>query len=242
MKKTDKVFHIHKKTKFKLSSTVKRMILASSASIIVGLLFGAFFLHMIKQEESTASVIENTPTSIESNEELRELAAIEVFVIQGGVFLEKENYQSWESKYDNSGIKTINWERDNTYYLLAGIAETEAMAKEYANKLDELGLDVFVKPWIVSETKLNLSETEYEWLLTFVDVWNESLLALENKTGFPYEAWENLVYEDEKNPQVNELNEVIQQSITKESSNKPELEQHILLHVLNQYEEIIVNN
>lgn len=242
MKKNDKTFQIHKKARFKLSNTVKRIIFASSASLIIGLVFGTFFLQMIKQEEDTASVIENPPTSIDSNEELRELTAIEIFVIQGGVFSEIENLQNWESKYNNIGMKTINWERDDTYYLLAGIAQTEAIAKQRADKLAEQGLDVFVKPWIISDTKLNLSETEYKWLQSFVDVWNDSLLALDNNAAFPYEAWKNIVFEEEMTPLLNELNEEIKQVNSNETSNNAQLEQHVLLRFLKQYEEIIVNH
>lgn len=239
MKKTDKIFQLQKRTKFQLNNTIKKIIFASSASMIIGLAFGFFFLQMIKQDESTATIMEDTPKSIDSNDELRELAEIEVFVIQGGVFAELENYQNWEKKYNNIGLRVIKWERDDAHYLLAGIANTETTAKQTASKFTEEGLDVYVKQWTVSKANTNLSKAEYEWLLSFINVWNKSLLELEQNGNYTYDAWEEIVYEREEDlSKLNVLNEAIQQLNTK----NPEEAQANLLYLLKEYEQIIVNN
>src|SRR5699024_3849241 len=58
------------------------------------------------------------------------LEPIHTYVLQGGVFSEKENAQQLAKKFQKNHINTIRWKRDQQFFLFAGIASTNEQAEQ----------------------------------------------------------------------------------------------------------------
>lgn len=121
-------------------------------------------------EETTAAVTGgNTETNV------YDIPEVSGYVLQAGVFMEKDNAEEWLNYYETNQLPNIIWEQDNQYYLFTGIYPTEEAAKLRAEELKAEGYEIFAKPWSTSGGEINVSADEAKWLDQFVEALQASL-------------------------------------------------------------------
>src|SRR5690625_1250445 len=90
-------------SKIKHHQQFKKIVFAISSSLIIGLVFGLITLKMLKQEDPEQANILNSSASKQeeqSEENITQFDSIGVYVIQGGVFSEKENASQWAETFN----------------------------------------------------------------------------------------------------------------------------------------------
>ncbi|WP_067727275.1 SPOR domain-containing protein [Oceanobacillus damuensis] len=181
----------------------KPMLFAILSAIIVGTVMGFAMLRIFVdvEAESDGQPLNNQPPITAANENASAEKAspfsmdpLEAYILQAGVFSEKENAEKWAAEYTDKGIETIIWNRDNQFYLLAGIAPTKEKAVYIADELKTgNSIDLFVKEWstIAGEAPLNVEEQE--WVGHFQDVWKDSLSNMNEGQSNSIDNWSNLM-------------------------------------------------
>ena len=148
---------------------------ASVVGIVLGLILMQMFVvledHPVAENSSAPTV---ASTSGDQNT-LSQLPVLSGYVLQAGVFTERDNAEEWLTTYETNNIPGIIWERDAQYFLLTGIYATEAEAKLKATEYKADGYDIFAKPWSTTEKEINLTDAEGKWVNTFQETWNTSL-------------------------------------------------------------------
>src|SRR5699024_1683635 len=147
----DNTNHINRKSKW---GAFNRVVSSISAAIFIGSILGFIMLNLFgninalcnhgNNPEATNAVAADKDTEKKSNAS-DEQKAITAYVLQGGVFSEKANADQWAESFKQAGFPAMIWERDDQYYLLTGIADTEEQAKKIAASIKEQNMDVFVK-------------------------------------------------------------------------------------------------
>lgn len=107
------------------------------------------------------------------------LAALHGFVLQGGVFSELENAETWAKNFSDSGLPAMIWNRGDQYFLLLGLTETKEQAESIVNQLDK-NYDLYIKEWETKQGNVSLTKEEQEWLLAFQQKWEENVKKSDN--------------------------------------------------------------
>ena len=231
-----------KKTKIRsIYQFLKPFVVTIVTAIIVGSVLGFLMLRMFggvgadtEDEQGTpVSSFQNTNESEDETQKIT-LDSIDTFIMQGGVFTEEDNALEWKSKFEDSGLPTMLWEREDQLFLFVGLATTKEAgvnaAEEYAD------LDIYVKEWSVPSGELEGSAEEEEWLETFLKQWQISMEELESTDSFQLEEWEQLV---EKVPSQSEKLASLATEIESIENHK-NLEGRVqLLQLLYEYEQVI---
>lgn len=159
-------------------------------------------------------------------------------VLQVGAFNKKENADDWVKKYKQAGFLTTLWERDEQYFLFAGIAATKNDANILASEIKANNFDVFIKEWQTNEIKIKLTNTEYDWLKSFQELWNKSLHSLGNNNGINLDSWNELIErESMEGSQVEQFKEELGHWIDNDLLDDGEItEQKFLLEIWKQFE------
>jgi len=231
---------------FKNKSQLKKIMFAIGSSIFIGIIFGLVTLKMLEQEDpEQTSVLHSTTNDEEkdvqneqTDKQARTMESFSFYIIQGGVFSDKENANKWGENFQQLDFSAITWAREDDFYVISGVHETKEAAMEAADEMDELGLEAYVKEWKISEGELQLSESEYEWIHSFLEIWNTSLQRVDSEDSISTEAWEELLNNasDISKPLVN-IKEGIQ-TYTAEGNQQSNLKrnQQFLLEIIYEYE------
>lgn len=198
MTKINPIFIVAKKWVRRNKKLMKQLLITCTAALLIGVGFGVFFIQMMKQEERTKAVAESTKTTttkgdIHRTSEKNILPEISLFVVQGGVFSEYENYENWTRKFNDLDVHVMNWEREGNHHLFTTIASKVDIANEAAKRIEEKGLDAYVKEWTVSEANLEMSQEAFEWMNRVYSLWEMSLQAIEAGEEFPMAKWQALL-------------------------------------------------
>lgn len=223
-----------------MSRKAKQLIFAICSSLCIGTIFGFITLQMSKQEDPHHATILNSSTGNEREEKsVKQIESFHVYVVQGGVFSEQENAKQWGGKYEKLDFPAVPWKRDKEFYLFTGVAETAEIANQYAQEMDEQGLDAYVKEWEVRAVNNDLSETDLNWLNSFLAQWQKSLQSIGNDRVIeewidftegaqglsePLQKFNDTITHHVQELKVNEANEY--------------KEQQILLQLLQEYEQL----
>lgn len=227
-----------------MNRTVKKIIFAVCSSLFIGTIFGIIILQMSKQEEPNDTTLLNISTNgnqeQEEEKQIKQLDAIYLYVVQAGVFSEKENAEQWGTKYKNLRFPAFSWQRNNEYYVLTGIASTEQIASQYAKEMDSQGLDVYVKEWEISEVKQQVTEVDYQLLHSFVEQWRDALHTFEND-GKSDKEWSNVFKQtNELSDPFQQFHETVLQSVQELDGNQSsEIKQQTFMKLLYEYEQLI---
>lgn len=180
------VFHHPKKKKKRKNTAFLLFIFTVLAASTIGILFGMGMLQMfvtIDDGSAANSTPEVSQPAVNPNSEtnLYQLPILSGYVLQAGVFSERENAIEWQESFTDTNIPALLWEKDGQHFLFAGIYETEDAAKIKASEQIEQ-LELFVKPWSTSEKELELTTEEQEWLTKFHEVWNTTMVAKDRQS------------------------------------------------------------
>ncbi|HLR40290.1 MAG TPA: SPOR domain-containing protein [Virgibacillus sp.] len=245
-RKSDNMNPLNKKSKW---GAFKPVVISISAAIFIGSILGFIMLNMFgnindlsnhgNNPEATNAVAADKDTEKKSNAS-DEQKAITAYVLQGGVFSEKANADQWAESFKQAGFPAMIWERDDQYYLLTGIADTEEQAKKIAASIKEQNMDVFVKEWQTSPTDTDLNKEEAAWLGVFEKQWQDTLKSVSKQEGILASGWEQLIKEQPENSEklsgfIEEITTVLPE-MEKADENK---EQNILLTIWQQYEALL---
>lgn len=190
-----KTTHFNRKTNIKLNRTVKQIILAASSALLIGISFGFITLYMSKQAEQQPATILNEATveDEKANGNTIELESVNAYVVQGGLFSARENADNAGKKFEPAQVPTFVWEREGEYYLLAGIFSNEQVAKKQSKKMNDEGIDVFVKQWETTSKSVSIGESDVSFLKAMIELWNESLQLIDSGENIQFAKWEEVL-------------------------------------------------
>jgi len=245
-RKSDNTNPLNKKSKW---SAFKPVVISVSAAIFIGSILGFIMLNMFgnindlsnhgNNPEATNAVVADEDTEKKSNAS-DEHKTITAYVLQGGVFSEKSNADQWAESFKQAGFPAMIWERDDQYYLLTGIADTEEQAKKIATSIKEQNMDVFAKEWKTSPTDADLNKEEAAWLGVFEKQWQDTLKSVSKQEGILASGWEQLIKEQpEKSEKLSGFIEEITTVLPEMEEADENKEQNILLTIWQQYEALL---
>lgn len=203
---------------------LKPIIIAVASAIIIGSILGFGMLRLFVNVEGdvTGEVPNNNnPSTVAENNEATagsasvQLEPLEAHILQAGIFTEKENAEQWADNYAVEGIQTITWERDNQYFLIAGLASTKEEANTIAAELKKNGsIDLYVKEWTTINGDVELTADEENWLGQFQTMWQESLKNSSGGNTLSTESWsELLAAEPSQKEKLSSLSSSINESL-----------------------------
>lgn len=168
------------------------------------------------------------------------LDPVSAFVLQGGVFSEKSNAEVWADDYEEAGLSSVIWEAESQFYLFAGIAGSKDEAKQAAENLQGYGFDIFVKEWSTGETEVELTETEHSWLVSFQNLWQETMNSLNNAESFSIEQWKTLNADyPEESEKLSGLSSMIKELSGEIETADSGKYQYFLLNLWLKYDEVL---
>lgn len=204
----------------RLPKKAKAIMIAICCSVFIGILFGSISLQMAKQEmgfeETKVHSVEENQQEDAKNEgtSTNNMEEISFYVVQGGVFSEIENAETYGSKFTKKGFPATAWKNnEEDVYLFTGIAATEEEATDIAEEMVDKELEVYVKEWQVEPKQLSGSEADYQFINQFLELWHINL----DDQEFKESAWQDMLnHSNEVNEDVDLLKEEIQTLIEDE--------------------------
>lgn len=188
--------HSLKQSDRRKNARFKPIIIAVSSALSVGFVLGFIMLHFItnigeetRKGENHASVHADTIKASSTDDV--SLSKMNAYVLQAGVFSEKENAKEWQDNFLEAGFETIIWERDDQYYLFAGITDTEEQAKILKESFAASHIDVFIKEWLVEGQEIR-GDVFATYLKDFSDVWISTLQSYSEEKEILMKEWEGL--------------------------------------------------
>lgn len=235
---------------------LKPFLIAMFSALFIGSVLGFVMLNFLtnvndqpnnaqQHAVSNQATVENETYSAEAQPDEQQteynLNAMRSHVLQVGVFNEKENAEMWMSTYTSNGLPMSLWQRDEQYFLFAGIAATKNAADLIASEIESEDVEIYVKEWETPEYKVNVSKREYQWLQSFQEQWEQSLQEVSTNGSMNNEEWQNLIEQASLEdvhiePLLNELTNWIDDLMDK---NDPVLEQEFLLDIWQQFISVV---
>lgn len=223
-------------------SYFKPIIVAIISAIGIGALLGVIMLRMFVGMDSDLSAQGSNVLPVVTNDEKDDksetmtlsLESMEAHVLQAGVFSERENAVKWAKTYDESGLPSMIWKRENQYFLLLGLAGSQEKAKDVVEELKEQSFDIYVKEWKTGEAELELSQVEQEWFQSFREQWDDALTSLDNEEGLSSTDWKDII---SNYPKKSDLAPSLFDKISNLEKENGMEAQVILLNLWNDYED-----
>lgn len=171
-------------------NVLKPVMLAVISALVIGSFFGVILLRMFVTMDGTSELSMNTnPAAVitdepaEDNNEAAseqdshsvELAPISAFVLQAGIFSEVENAEAAAVNYEKADIPAMIWERDDQFFLFAGIANSAENAAQTADELQTEDLELYSKEWKTTAGEVSLTASEETWLNSYLEWWELAL-------------------------------------------------------------------
>lgn len=189
LKKSKKGFPNKKNQK---SFQLKPLIMAVISAVIIGSVLGFTLIRMFVQVDSPSSAngaiptvggVNNAENSVTVSTESYQIEPLQSYIIQAGIFSEEPNAVEWQKKYTDLDIKTIIWQREDQYFLLAGVAPTKELGQSIAESLSQQGnVDLYVKEWSTADGEVELTKEEVQWIDSFHSFWQTELTNQLNAT------------------------------------------------------------
>lgn len=222
---------------------LKPVLLTIASALGVGTLLGIIMLRMfgtidpeVPTNGSAAVPAEIETANEESSNAEVALEPVNAFVLQAGVFSGRENASEWAETYKEAGVSTILWEKDNQFYLLAGMAQDKEGATQLRDEMTKDGLEFYVKEWSTGAGTLHVSEDNKAWLEQLQKNWIETKKGLSNERPFEKESWDKLAQLIPKQAgQFSPLAEEVRKSAELAEDLTSQKAQHQLLLLWNLY-------
>lgn len=177
----------------------KPLMLTVIFALVIGVIFGIFILQLTKQAGPVSQMEKLEEVQQERPEaDMQKVDGLSFYVIQGGVFSNKENADKAAKAFQAANVSAMQWETEEGIYLFAGIAAAEAVAKESAGKMKDADLEVYVKPWEIGAVQAPLTEYEHKWLLQFMETWQAALEQGSEEEKQLTEEWQGLLKTEEQ--------------------------------------------
>ncbi|WP_077603176.1 SPOR domain-containing protein [Oceanobacillus sojae] len=169
----------------KINIVWKAILVSGISAIVVGTVIGFILFRMFVQvdapasagnpSQGTAPVAQPEKEEADSGIVTRSLDSLESYIIQAGIFSEKENADSLIANLTSLGISTVFFEKDGQYYLMAGVGPTEDAVKSLAASLSNNQAELYVKEWGTEAREIEMTEAEDGWLTEFQGFFTEQL-------------------------------------------------------------------
>lgn len=229
------------------TSKLKRIFMVIASALLIGSMLGFMMIKMITNFESNYNedpAVANANSKDDETNETNQnnlvtfrLGKINAFVLQVGVFTEIANANEWETLFKEAGFKPFIWEKDNTYYLLAGVAPTKEDAQMMATKVKEANFDVYVKEWSTPELEKQVTVAEEKWLKSYITTWDSMLQSLVAEAGSDSEKWQELITQYPQQAELEHLvNTLNKHPLTELNDVDIQSKQHILLDLWYHFE------
>lgn len=190
---------------------LNKIVLAVAAGLIVGSLFGLTSLHVLTnnsdahvfQEETETAQETHTPSSEPMTEIVFDIS--DLYVIQVGLFHERENADLRKRQLERGNIPTFIWEREGEFFLLHSIHTSESSAKKINEELQEKSLEAFVKKWDMPQLDKKVTPDELTFIEKYILMWEESVKQLEAGSSIQLAKWEALQQEETDSPLISTI-------------------------------------
>lgn len=178
---------------------LNKIVLAVVAGLIVGGLFGLTSLHLLT-DNSDAHVFQEQPSSKEQPTQTSSTDTLtnitfdipSVYVIQVGLFHERENAQLRKRQLQRGKVETFIWQRSEDFFLLHSLHSDESKAKQINEKLHDNSVEAFVKKWNMPELNKRVTPDEQQFIEQFARLWEQSLHEVETDGPIPIDKWQDL--------------------------------------------------
>lgn len=178
---------------------LNKMVLAVFAGLVVGSFFGLTSLHLLTDTDDTHVFQEqpfskNQTTQTSSADTLTSftLDIPSVYVIQVGLFHERENAELRKRQLERGKIVTFIWQRGEEFFLLHSLHSDETKAKQVNEQLSDESVDAFVKKWDMPEVNKQITSDEQQFVEQFIRLWEQSLQKVELGEAISIEKWKDL--------------------------------------------------
>ncbi|MFA1822539.1 hypothetical protein ACDX78_20645 [Virgibacillus oceani] len=177
---------------------LKPVMLAVISALVIGSLFGVILLRMFVTMDGTPEIggnpnpaavtaddAEEDNTEDSSGQDVRsvEMESITAYVLQGGIFSEKENADTWAVNFEEANIPAMIWHRDDQYFLFTGVNSSAEEASQAADELETEELEIYSKEWNTPPVEISLSANEEEWLNSYLAWWKKALSSSGEASG-----------------------------------------------------------
>lgn len=218
----------------------KRIIIAISLSLMLGVIMGVFMLMMfpnINSEPPKQIAINNNDSEKEENvQDLinDEAESISAYVLQGGMFSNIENVEKWLNTFKENKAHPFVWEKDGDYFLFVGLSNNEEQAKSKTKTAGLDSFDIFVKEWKVESVAITALQEEIDWLESFREYWD---LTIEDYTYLT--EWGTLLETAKEYPIIGPYSALMNEKLEAIHTEHEFEVDYFLLYVWEQYERLL---
>lgn len=192
---------------------LNKFITAIGAGLIVGTVFGFTALHFLTNDISEQVMHEeqangqrvNSTTSTADERAPLSITFPTVYVIQVGLFHERENARLKQDQLKRRNINTFIWQRNDEYFLLHGIFSTQLKAQEANGTLQDDAIQSFVKEWVISEANKHVTDVEANFIEQYVQLWKKSFEQFELAGQVSVQTWKPLQEEAVESEMITEI-------------------------------------
>lgn len=185
--------------------SAKPLFVSILSAITIGVLLGFIILrlgaggtdvdHADSQTPPTANSAVDTNKEENSSGEATtpvELGALQAYVLQAGVYSERENTDDVVSTFKDHGYTPIVWDQNDQYFVFTHVFATEEKAKQVSKQMEDKDLETYAKLWTTDKKTVDLSSEDARFVQDFVEVWTETVEKhANNETDF-VESWAQL--------------------------------------------------
>lgn len=198
----------------------KAVLIAGISAILIGSLMGFFVFRLLVQVNTPTSAgsqpVNQFPAGTDQEEQAAEntdlptvtasMDSIDMYILQTGVFAEKENADLLIEELAAAGIQTALIEREGQFILIAGAGPSKEAAQSIAAGISDNQEDIYVKEWKTEAKEIEVTEAENDWLMTFQDFFQQQLLTASQTEPVPEAEIQELIEKAPKDGMVvNEL-------------------------------------
>lgn len=195
-----------------------KVTLSITTGLLVGSVFGLISLNILKDEQGDISFSDeeavNTQLTAKATADDKQTLSFEdpsFYVIQNGLFHERENAENTQIQLQGKNIPSFIWEREGQFYVLHSIYKTRTLAEQGKGNLESTDVDAYVKEWDMLVTDKNVSKEEQEWLEQFLTIWSETVGQVNDKKEIEVKQWQPLLQTDYQSDLITSVqNEILE--------------------------------
>lgn len=235
----------------KITNHIKRLkpfMIAMFSALFIGSVVGFVMLNFLTNVSDHPQDLQQQPVSNQmkiedANQDVADHAEAQLsytlkpmhgYVLQVGVFNERDNAEISMASYEAEGLSVVLWQMNEQYFLFAGVAATKTAAEILATELESDEIEIYVKEWETPEYEVEVSEQEYEWLTSFQELWDQSVIDLGTNGSINTEAWQDIL--DEAQGEYSHIEPFIGELMNKiDDLNNPAIQSALLLEIWQQF-------
>jgi stage II sporulation protein B len=141
-----------------------KLVAAIVSALVIGVGFGLVLLMLFTDDrlsDQPSKPVEAPPSRNESSPTTSTVTAdlsLTAGVVQGGVFSSQETSGTIASSFKDDGYAAVVEESADQFYILIGIAQSEAAADLIEESYIEDGYEAFAKEWTISSEEMTVPE------------------------------------------------------------------------------------